>query len=293
MYVTNSISELFLNQPHLFTTYTLVLGLIIGSFLNVVILRLPVMLKHDWIAQCNDLLGNQTVGNKVPFNLIRPRSHCPSCGQQISALDNIPVISYLLLRGRCRHCKAPISFRYPAIELLTAILSGIVAWKFGFTWQTMYALLLTWSLISLSFIDIDHQLLPDDITLPILWIGLCLSMFGLFTDMQSAIIGAMAGYLSLWSVYKLFKLLTGREGMGYGDFKLLALFGAWLGWQVLPMIILLSSLIGTVIGLSMILILGRDRQLPIPFGPYLAIAGWIALLWGDEINSAYLNFVTQ
>lgn len=284
---------LFQNSLGSFVAFTALLGLIIGSFLNVVIFRLPVMLKNEWAAQCNELQGSESPEDSAPYNLRVPRSHCLSCGHKISAVENIPVISYLFLRGRCKHCKTPISPRYPSIELLTAVLSGVVAWKFGFAWQTFYALLLTWSLISLSFIDIDHQLLPDDITLPVLWIGLGLSIFGIFTDMQSALIGAMAGYLSLWSVYKLFKLLTGKEGMGYGDFKLLALFGAWLGWQALPMIILLSSLVGTVIGLSMILLLGRDRQLPIPFGPYLAIAGWIALLWGSEINNAYLGFVTH
>ncbi len=289
----DSLTLLFSTQPIALAFCTAALGLIIGSFLNVVIFRLPEILKRDWEKQCQELLNQESQKAAAPFNLIIPRSHCPSCGHPIGVFENIPVVSYLLQRGRCRHCSASISPRYPAIEILTALLSCFVAWKFGFTLHTLFAMVLTWALIALSFIDIDHQLLPDDITLPFLWFGLSLSLFGVFTDMQSAIIGAMAGYLSLWSVYQLFKLITGKEGMGYGDFKLLALFGAWLGWSMLPLIILLSSLVGAIIGITMIAVMGRDRQIPIPFGPYLAIAGWIAMLWGNDINTAYLAFSTQ
>lgn len=264
------------------------LGLFIGSFLNVVILRLPIMMQRSWDMQCRELLELEPVAVEK-FNLNTPRSRCPNCGHLIGALENIPVLSYLVQRGRCKHCAEKISPRYPLIELFTALLTGIVAWKLGFGWQGAFAILLTWMLIALSFIDIDHQLLPDDITLPGLWLGLGLSLFALFTDMQSAIIGAIAGYLSLWLVYHGFRILTKKEGMGYGDFKLFALFGAWFGWQQLPLIILLASLVGAVIGIVMITFMGRDRQIPIPFGPYLAGAGWLAMLWGHEITTAYIN----
>ncbi len=269
-----------------------VFGLFIGSFLNVVIYRLPVMMQRSWRQQCQELL-EQDVDPQPRFNLAVPASSCPKCGHPISAMENIPVVSYLLQRGRCSHCHAPISVRYPLVELLTAVISGIVAWQLGYGWPLAFALLLSWALIALTFIDFDHQLLPDDITLPLLWLGLLLSLFNIFTDMQSSIIGAVAGYLSLWSVYQLFKIVTGKEGMGYGDFKLLALFGAWFGWQVLPLVILLSSLVGAVVGVSLILFLGRDRQLPIPFGPYLATAGWIAMLWGDVIVGGYWQYMVQ
>lgn len=275
------------NTP-LFITFSVLLGLIIGSFLNVVIYRLPVMMQRSWESQCRELLEEEQAEQET-FNLTKPNSRCPHCGHQIGALENIPVISYLIQRGRCKHCGEPISIRYPLIELFTALLTGITAWHFGFGWPALFAVVLTWALIAMSFIDIDHQLLPDDITLPFLWIGLILSMFGFYADMPSAIIGAVSGYLSLWLVYHIFKLVTGKEGMGYGDFKLFALFGAWLGWQALPLILLLSSLVGAVIGISMILIVGRDRQLPIPFGPYLAAAGWIAMLWGNDITQFYFQ----
>ncbi len=268
------------------------LGVFIGSFLNVVIYRLPVMMQRSWRSQCQELL-EKDVEQHERFNLATPASRCPSCGHKIRALENIPVLSYLLQRGQCKHCAAKISPRYPIIEILTGIISGVVAWQLGFGWPLAFALLLSWALIALTFIDFDHQLLPDDITLPLLWIGLLLSLFGIFTDMQSSIIGAVAGYLSLWSVYQLFKLITGKEGMGYGDFKLLAVFGAWFGWQALPMVILLSSLVGAIVGVSLVLFLGRDRQLPIPFGPYLAAAGWIAMLWGDAIVSGYWRYMVQ
>ncbi len=281
--------QVFQDSPLFFLSTLGILGLLVGSFLNVVIYRLPVMLERNWRRECLEFLGQPEEEKPSRFDLIQPASTCPHCGHQIRAWENIPVISFLLQKGRCTRCGASISIRYPLVELLTALLSVAVAWHFGVTMQTLWALVLTWTLIALSFIDIDHQLLPDAITLPILWLGLFLSLFHLFTDPESAIIGAIAGYLSLWMVYQLFKLLTGKEGMGFGDFKLLALFGAWLGWQMLPMIILLSSLVGALLGITMILIQGRDRHSPIPFGPYLAIAGWIALLWGDTLNQLYLN----
>ncbi|MFO7594236.1 MAG: prepilin peptidase, partial [Pseudomonadota bacterium] len=234
---------LFQTQPAIYIGSMALLGLFIGSFLNVVILRLPLMMQRSWQIQCRELLElEQTETENV--NIVTPRSRCPQCGHQLGALENIPVLSYVLQRGRCKHCSAKISSRYPLIELLTALLSGIVAWKLGFGWDGIFAIVLTWALIALSFIDIDHQLLPDDITIPFLWLGLSLSLFGLFTDMPSAIIGAIAGYLSLWLIYHGFKLLTQKEGMGHGDFKLFALFGAWFGWQALPLVILLSSLVG-------------------------------------------------
>ena len=224
------------------------------------------------------------------LSLAKPRSRCPDCGHTIRFYENIPVLSYLWLRGKCSSCRHPISLRYPLIELLTAVLSAVIAWHFGFGWQAGAALLLTWALIALSMIDVDHQLLPDSITMPFLWLGLTLSLFPVFADMRSSLIGAIAGYLSLWTIYQLFRLLTGKEGMGFGDFKLLALLGAWMGWQSLPMIVLLSSAVGAVLGISMILIQGRDRHQPIPFGPYLAVAGWITLLWGEQMSSSYLRW---
>ncbi len=277
-------------NPLVFLLYTGLLGLMVGSFLNVVIHRLPIMLEQEWQAQCRELLQQPEEPRPPPVTLSRPRSRCPHCGHQIRAIENIPIVSYLFLRGRCAGCGSAIAIRYPLIEALTALLSLAVAWHFGVTLQTAAALLLTWALIALSMIDFDHKLLPDTITLPFIWLGLLLSLWGTFTTPESAIIGAAAGYLSLWSVFQLFKLITGKEGMGFGDFKLLALFGAWLGWQYLPQIIMLSSLVGAVVGIALILLRGRDRNIPIPFGPYLAIAGWISLLWGDPINQAYLRW---
>jgi leader peptidase (prepilin peptidase) / N-methyltransferase len=274
-------------SPYLFTAFIGIIGLMVGSFLNVVIYRLPIMLQRGWRAECLEYL-QLPAETTEPFNLSLPLSHCPHCQTPIKPYQNIPVISYLLLKGRCASCQQPISLRYPLIETLTAVTSMTVAWHFGYGIQTVFALGLTWVLIALTFIDIDHQLLPDDLTLPMLWLGLLLNLFDLYNNSQASIIGAMTGYMVLWLVYQLFKLVTGKEGMGYGDFKLLALFGAWLGWQMLPLIILLSSLVGAIIGISLVIFVKRDRHVPIPFGPYLAIAGWIALLWGNEINQWYL-----
>jgi leader peptidase (prepilin peptidase)/N-methyltransferase len=285
--------DILLNFPYFLTALACLIGLLVGSFLNVVIYRLPIMMQRNWRKECTEYLQIDSTESEPQetFNLVFPLSRCPNCNTPIKPHQNIPVISYLFLKGQCATCSNPISSRYPIIEAFTAITSAIVAWHFGDTPQTVFALMLTWSLIALSFIDIDHQLLPDNITLPVLWLGLFLSLFGLYTDAHNSIIGAIAGYTILWSVYHLFKLATGKEGMGYGDFKLLALFGAWLGWQYLPVIILLSSLVGAMIGISMIIFVKRDHNIPIPFGPYLAAAGWIALLWGNDLNQFYLSTV--
>lgn len=282
--------ELIEAYPPFYWVVVGLLGLMVGSFLNVVIHRLPIMMERDWRRECRAFLELDASDEPAEaYNLVVPRSGCPHCGKLITAAENIPVVSYLLLRGRCSGCGAGISPRYPAVELLTALLSVAVAWRFGVTWQAAAALGLTWSLVALSFIDLDRQLLPDSITQPLLWTGLFLSLFPIFADSAASILGAVFGYLALWSVYHLFRLLTGKEGMGYGDFKLLALLGAWLGWSKLPTIVLLSSVSGAVIGLAMIAFAKHDRQAPIPFGPYLAIAGWLALMWGDAINAAYLG----
>lgn len=267
-----------------------VLGLTVGSFLNVVCLRLPKMLERDWRQQCCELIGipDNTPGDAV-FNLAFPASHCPQCGHTIRAWENIPVLSYLALRGKCAGCSTRISLRYPLVESISGILCAIVAWRFGFSWACGAALLLTWALLALAIIDFDTQLLPDDITLPLLWAGLLLANFNVFATLQAAVLGAAAGYLILWAVYHLFRLLTGKEGMGYGDFKLLAALGAWLGWQALPLIILLSSLVGAVSGMAMVVFQGRDKQIPISFGPFLAAAGWIYLVWGEAITHWYLS----
>ncbi len=282
--------DYFFSNPVFFSAIVGVVGLLVGSFLNVVIYRLPVMMQQSWRKECTEYLGLQAEPtSNEPFNLVFPLSRCPACNMAIKPYQNIPVVSFMFLRGKCANCNNPISSRYPVIEAFTAITSAMIAWHFGFTPQAGFALLLTWSLIALSFIDIDHHLLPDSITLPFLWLGLFLSVFDLFTDSHASIIGAVAGYLSLWGVFHVFKLLTGKEGMGYGDFKLLALFGAWLGWQPLPAIILLSSLVGAVIGIAMIVFSRHDRNAPIPFGPYLAAAGWITLIWGKDLNQFYLT----
>ena len=264
------------------TFLCVVFGLLVGSFLNVVIHRLPKMMEREWAAQCAELRG-ETPAAAVRYNLVVPRSACPKCGHMITALENVPVLSWLALRGKCRECKTPISARYPFVETLTGVLSGLLAWHFGFGLALAGALVFTWAMIALTFIDLDTTLLPDDITLPLVWLGLLLNLQGTFVPLPSAVIGAVAGYLTLWSVYWGFKLLTGKEGMGYGDFKLLAAIGAFLGWKVVPLVILLSSFVGAAIGISMIVFARHKRETPIPFGPYLAIAGVIALVWGDAI----------
>lgn len=280
------------SSPALLISLVFIIGLLIGSFLNVVIYRLPVMMQRGWKKECTEYLElEQPEEDSEPFNLTLPLSRCPGCNADIKPYQNIPVVSYIFLKGKCANCKTHISLRYPLIESFTGIVSAIVAWHFGYNIEMLFALFLTWSLVALSFIDLDHQLLPDSINFPLLWLGLFLSLFSIFTDSHSSIIGALAGYLTLWTVYQVFKLVTGKEGMGYGDFKLLAVFGAWLGWQYLPVIILLSSLVGAVIGVSMIIFVKKDRNIPIPFGPYLAAAGWIALLWGEKINALYLSSV--
>jgi len=288
--------DYLLNSPTAFAICAGIFGLAVGSFLNVVILRIPVMMERQWRNQCHEFLGAgndmaTTDASQERFDLIYPPSHCPKCGHRITALENIPVLSYLLLKGKCSACGVRIPLRYPLIEIITGLLSAVIAWYFGFSWQAGCALLLTWSLICLSVIDIDHQLLPDIITLPLLWGGLFASLYGIFIPSSTAIIGALAGYLSLWTVYKLFKWATGKEGMGYGDFKLLSMLGAWMGWKMILPIVLLSSLVGAVTGISMILLRGRDKSIPIPFGPYLATAGWICLLWGDGIIHLYMNWL--
>lgn len=281
------ISELLQQNLTFFIVLTSLIGLAVGSFLNVVIYRLPKMMEQEWHQQCRELQGIENT-EQIKFTLANPRSACPSCGHQISAMENIPVISYLVLKGKCRACQANISLRYPLVELLTATLAGLVAWKFGYTTATVFALIFTFALIALTFIDADTQLLPDDITLPLLWLGLLFNLNVGFTDLHSAVIGAMAGYLSLWSIYWLFKLVTGKEGMGYGDFKLLAAIGAWFGWQLLPAVILLSSIGGAVIGIALILFSKHGRENPMPFGPYLAIAGVAALFFGEQLSRFYL-----
>lgn len=277
------------SSPLAFSLLAGILGLLVGSFLNVVIYRTPILLMRRWRRDCQELAGQAIEADSEKFNLIVPRSRCPHCNHAITALENIPVLSYLWLRGKCSACAKPISPRYPFIELLSALLTAACAWHFGFGIAAAAAIVLTWVLIALAFIDIDHLLLPDVMVLPFLWLGLLLNLFNVFVPLPNAVIGAVAGYLSLWLVFHLFKLITGKEGMGYGDFKLLALFGAWLGWQSLPLIILLSSLIGALIGIGLIVLRGRDRAQPLPFGPYLAAAGWVAMLWGDVIMRQYLQ----
>jgi leader peptidase (prepilin peptidase)/N-methyltransferase len=281
--------EVFQQSSWLLLLAALLFGLAVGSFLNVVIYRLPKILEAQWTRDCHEHLGQTAQIPPAPFSLSQPASHCPACQHRIKPWENIPVISWLLLRGRCSQCGQPISVRYPIIETATGLLSVSVAWHFGPSWTMAGALVLTWALIALCMIDFDVQLLPDNITLPFLWLGLLLSLGHLFTDPRSALIGAAAGYLSLWSVYQVFKRLTGKEGMGYGDFKLLAMLGAWLGWQYLPQIIILSALVGAIVGISLILLRGRDKNIPIPFGPYLTAAGWISLMWGEQINQVYLR----
>lgn len=264
-----------------------ILGLLIGSFLNVVILRYPAQLEYDWRCQCRELLGVENEETKQPAGLVFERSRCPSCGHTIGARENIPLLSFLFLRGECSQCKSQISFRYPLVEFATAILFLATIWSLGPNLAGLTALLLTAFLIAMTGIDIDHQLLPDTLTLPLMWTGIGLSIWSVHIDLQSSVIGAITGYLSLWGVFHTFRLLTGKEGMGYGDFKLLAALGAWLGWQMLPLIILISSLAGAIIGLVLMGTGHVKRESPIPFGPFIATAGWIALIWGDRIIGLY------
>ena len=278
-----------LTTPIAFTVLMGIVGLLVGSFLNVVIYRLPLMMQRQWRSDCLEYLKLEPDAPTETFNLALPRSSCPHCQTPILARQNIPVLSYLWLRGKCANCKNPISARYPTVELFTAFASMMVAWHFGYGEQAAAGLVLTWVLIALTGIDLDHQLLPDVIILPMVWLGLILSLFHIFIDGETSIIGATVGYLLLWSVFHGFKLITGKEGMGQGDFKLLAMLGAWLGWQYLGLIILLSSLVGTVIGLTLISLNKQKRDVPIPFGPYLAAAGWIALLWGKGLNAWYFG----
>ena len=267
-----------------------VFGLLVGSFLNVVIYRYPNRLKHAWSAQAHEWINEEAYPEEAPPGLIRPPSHCGNCKAPVKAWQNIPVISFLVLGGKCASCKTSISWRYPLVEILTAVMSALVVHRYGFSTASLFGVLLTWILITLSFIDFDHQLLPDDIVIPVLWLGLWLSLFGVYTEPTSAISGAIAGYLSFWLVFQLFKLVTGKEGMGHGDFKLLALLGAWLGWQYLPLIIFGSTIIGSVVGVALIASKKSGPGTAIPFGPYIALAGWVALLYGAQINAAYLNF---
>ncbi|MEA3274415.1 MAG: A24 family peptidase [Pseudomonadota bacterium] len=283
--------DVLAENPSLLYAVTVLFALVMGSFLNVVIYRLPRMIEDDWRRECAETTGQAEAEPAPPrLTLARPGSHCPHCGHALRPLENIPLLSYLFLGGKCSACGTRIALRYPVIEAATAILSVLAVWRFGLGWEAGAALVLTWGLIALAVIDFDTQLLPDAITLPLLWLGLLLSLGEWFTDSHSAILGAALGYLSLWSIFQLFRLLTGKEGMGFGDFKLFALFGAWLGWQHLPQIILFSACTGALIGLALILFRHHDRQVPIPFGPYLAIAGWISLLWGDAVNQAYLQW---
>ena len=293
-----SLMQVLQNQAVTLATVCGLVGLIVGSFLNVVIHRLPRMLERDWDGQAADLSKEKDLvevatklraGKAARYNLMTPASACPHCGHKIRAYENIPVVSYLFLRGRCSSCNTPISMRYPIVEAICGVLSAYIGWRFGLTLAMAGALVFAWALIALTAIDIDTQLLPDDITLPLLWLGLLVNLSNGFTPLSSAVIGAIAGYLSLWAMYWLFKLTTGKEGMGYGDFKLLGAIGAWLGWKLLPIVILLSSMVGAVVGIALIVFTRHGRNSPIPFGPYLAAAGLIALFWGETINRTYLQ----
>ena len=288
----------FTESTLLFVAVAFAFCLVIGSFLNVVIYRLPIMMEREWRAQCDEI-AKSPPERELPtgrFDLVAPRSRCPACGTEIKAWQNIPVISYLLLGGKCAQCKESISARYPLVELATAVLAAVCAWRFGAGWEAVMAIVMTLALVPVAMIDAETQLIPDSIVLPLMWVGLAMSLYHpmagaetLFITPQDAIVGAMAGYLSLWTVYWLFKLITGKEGMGYGDFKLLAALGAWLGWQQLPLIILMSAVVGAIVGIALMAFRSHERSVPIPFGPYLAAAGWITMLWGDQIKAAYLD----
>ncbi len=283
-----SLLQALQSYPALLVTAVVVVSLAIGSFLNVVIHRLPKMLERQWRAELAELNGQEPAPEPT-YNLIVPRSQCPSCGHQLTALENIPLVSYLVLGGKCSACKAGISLRYPVVEAITGVLSGYTAWRFGFTWTTAAALVFAWAMIALAFIDLDTFYLPDDITLPLIWAGLLVNMGGVFVDLQSAVIGTVAGYLALWIVFWAYKFATSKEGMGYGDFKLLAAIGAWFGWKMLPLVILLSSFVGAVVGISMIVFARHGRNVPIPFGPYLVLGGLSAMFWGDALIKYYLR----
>ena len=284
-----SILEFWVANAAIFIICVLVLGLLVGSFLNVVVYRLPKMLMRDWRKQAREVLEMPAQEEGETFNLVLPNSSCPHCGHEIKAWENIPVISWLFLRGKCSGCKEAISVRYPLVEIVSGVLSALIAWQYGVSWDTLAMLVLTWGLLAMSLIDADHQILPDTLVLPLLWLGLILNNLGMFTSLPDALWGAVLGYMSLWSIFWLFKLVTGKEGMGYGDFKLLALIGAWGGWQVLPLTILLSSVVGAVLGIIILRLQRQGYGNPLPFGPYLALAGWIALIWGDAISSSYLQ----
>lgn len=284
-------SLLLSEHAWVFVSMALVLGVIVGSFLNVLVWRLPKMLEREWRAQAHEVLGLPAEPAGPTYNLMLPHSCCPHCNHPIRPWENIPLLSYLLLKGRCAHCRGAISARYPLTELASGLLCALVAWHFGFGWQAAALMLLSCGLLAMSLIDADHQLLPDVLVLPLLWLGLIVNSFGLFTTLPDAMWGAVIGYLSLWSVFWLFKLATGKDGMGHGDFKLLALLGAWGGWQILPMTLLMSSLVGVFCGLILMRMRKAQASTPMPFGPYLAIAGWIALLWGGQITDFYLQSV--
>lgn len=293
-----SFVQLLQDSPPLFISSSGLLGLIVGSFLNVVIHRLPKMMEREWRMQCAEL-NNPAADAKLQhdektapaYNLLTPHSACPHCNHQLTALENIPLFSYLFLRGKCRNCGAAISMRYPIVEAASGILSAYTAWHFGFGLAAAGAIIFIWALIALTFIDFDTQLLPDDITLPLLWLGIIFNMFGTYTTLSNAVAGAIAGYLILWSVYWLFKLVTGKEGMGFGDFKLLATIGAWLGWPLLPLVVMLSSVVGAVVGIILIIATRHGRNIPIPFGPYLAGGSLIALFWGQQLTQSYLGML--
>lgn len=285
-----SFITLLQTSPVFFVSLCTTIGLMVGSFLNVVIFRLPKIMEREWQQQCAELRG-ETAEILPSLSIAKPRSACTHCGHKITALENIPIISYLVLRGHCSQCNTSISLRYPIIEALTGIISGFVAWHFGYGFAALAALIFVWSVIVLAFIDLDTQLLPDDITLPLLWVGLLVNLGDGFTDIRSAVIGAVSGFLVLWSVYWCFKFATGKEGMGYGDFKLLSVIGAWFGWKMLPLVILLSSLVGAIIGIGLIIVTKHGRNTPIPFGPYLVGGGLIALFWGNQLNRTYLGLL--
>tara|TARA_B110000211_G_scaffold126746_1_gene145918 strand:+ start:889 stop:1788 length:900 start_codon:yes stop_codon:yes gene_type:complete len=297
------IIDLLSARPAFLLTVSVILGLLVGSFINVVVYRLPIMLQRDWRDQCCDYLeientipdSNESSAKFKVFNLQKPNSHCPLCNHKIRPWENVPVLSYLFLRGKCASCKAKISIRYPSVEFVSGVLSGLVAFHFGATWLTMALMFLTWALIALTLIDFDHQLLPDNITLPLIWLGLLVNTIdlGFGVTLRDSVIGAVAGYLALWIVYWAFKLATGKDGMGYGDFKLLSALGAWMGWQSLLPIVILSSLVGAVFGIGMIILKGRDKSVPMPFGPFLTGAGFIMLMWGPQVSAFYIdNFIS-